>query len=142
MVYKCFEKKDFGCGIKNENISNKELGEELHNYQKIQGKNSTLSFFRQYLGSDVADIQLLNKCNNGICFLMYAPDIFSKYSWVISLKSKKGITITNTFQKLLDEFHRKPNKIRADNGSKFYNGNLNFVLHMYFYRNIYVTQKE
>ena len=73
---------------------------------------------------------------------MYAPDIFSKYSWVIPLKSKKGITITNTFQKLLDEFHRKPNKIRADNGSEFSNGNLNFVLHIYFYRNIYVTQKE
>ena len=33
MVYKCFEKKKIsGSGIKNENISNKELGEELHNY--------------------------------------------------------------------------------------------------------------
>ena len=76
------------------------------------------------MGSDFADIQLLNKCNNGICFLMYAPDIFSKYSWVVPLKSKKEITITNTFQKLLDEFHRKPNKIWADNGREFYNGSM------------------
>ena len=30
MVYKFFHKKSFGSGIKNENISNKQLAEELH----------------------------------------------------------------------------------------------------------------
>ena len=30
MVYKVFDKKTCGSGIKNENISNKELAEELH----------------------------------------------------------------------------------------------------------------
>ena len=30
MVYHFFDKKAFGSGIKNENISNKELAEELH----------------------------------------------------------------------------------------------------------------
>ena len=30
MVYKFFDKNIFGSGIKNENISNKELAEELH----------------------------------------------------------------------------------------------------------------
>ena len=30
MVYKFFDKKSSGSGIKNENISNKELAEELH----------------------------------------------------------------------------------------------------------------
>ena len=30
MVYKCFNKKTSGSGIKNENISNKQLAEELH----------------------------------------------------------------------------------------------------------------
>ena len=47
-------------------------------------------------------------------------DIFSKYSWVIPLKDKKGITITNTFQKFLDESGRKPNKIWVDKSSEFY----------------------
>ena len=54
------------------------------------------------------------------CFI----DISSKYAWVISLKDKKGITITNAFQKFLDESNRKPNKIWADKGSKFYNRSL------------------
>ena len=30
MVYKFFDKKTSGSGIKNENISNKELAKELH----------------------------------------------------------------------------------------------------------------
>ena len=32
------------------------------------------------------------------------------------LKDKKGITITNAFQKSLDESNRKPNKIWVDKG--------------------------
>ena len=38
-----------------------------------------------------------------------------------SLKDKKGATITNAFQKTLDEYRRKPNKIWIDKGSQFYN---------------------
>ena len=30
MIYKCFDKKTSGSGIKNENISNKELVKKLH----------------------------------------------------------------------------------------------------------------
>ena len=37
------------------------------------------------------------------------------------MNGKKDITINNAFQKLLDESNRKPNKIRVDKGSAFYN---------------------
>ena len=37
------------------------------------------------------------------------------------LKDKKGISIVNVFQKILKEYDRKPNKIRVDKGSEFYN---------------------
>ena len=37
-------------------------------------------------------------------------DIFSKYTWVIPIKRTKGITITNAFQKRLDEYRCKSNK--------------------------------
>ena len=54
LVYKSFDKKTSGSGIKNENISNKELMEELHkpiirnfNTRKV---HSTLTFYWQYLG--------------------------------------------------------------------------------------------
>ena len=54
-------------------------------------------------------------------FSLCVVDIFSKYAWVIPLKDKKGITITNAFRKILKESHHKPNKIWAGKGSEFYN---------------------
>ena len=48
-------------------------------------------------------------------------DIFSKYAWVVLLKDKEGITITNAFQKILKESNRKPSQIWVDKGSEFYN---------------------
>ena len=46
--------------------------------------------------------------------------MFSKYTWVVPLKDKKGVTIVNAFQKIISE-GRKPNKIWVDQGSEFYN---------------------
>ena len=40
---------------------------------------------------------------------------------IFTLKDKKGITITNAFQKILKESNRKTNKIWVDKGSEFYN---------------------
>ena len=66
-------------------------------------------------------MQLISKFNKGFRFLLCVIDIFSKYAWVVPLKDKKGITITNAFQKILKESNRKTNKIWVDKGSEFYN---------------------
>ena len=66
-------------------------------------------------------MQLISKFNKGFRFLLCVIDIFSKYAWVISLKDKKGVSIVNAFQKILDKSVHKPNKIWVDKGSKFYN---------------------
>ena len=65
-------------------------------------------------------MQLISKFNKGFKFLLCVFDIYSKYAWVISLKDKKGITINNAFQIILDKSNRKPNKIWLDEGSEFY----------------------
>ena len=52
-------------------------------------------------------------------------DIYSKYAWVIPVKDKKGVTVVNAFQKILDDSERKPNKIWVDKGSEFYNRSMN-----------------
>ena len=73
-------------------------------------------------GADLADIQLTSKFNKGFRFLLCVIDIFSKYAWVIPLKDKKGVSIVNAFQKILDmPKRRKPNKIWVDKRSEFYN---------------------
>ena len=59
-------------------------------------------------------MQLLSKFNKRIHFLLCVTDIYSTYACLVPLKDKKGIAITNAFQKILDESGCKPNK------SKFY----------------------
>ena len=66
-------------------------------------------------------MQLRNKFNKGLRFLLCVIDIFSKYAWVVLLKDKKGVSIVDAFQKILDDSNRKPNKIWVDKGSEFYN---------------------
>ena len=66
-------------------------------------------------------MQLLSKFNKGFRFLLCVIDIFSKYTWVVPLKDRKGVSIVNAFQIILKESNRKPNKIWVDKGSEFYN---------------------
>ena len=66
-------------------------------------------------------MQLISKFNKGFRFLLCVIDIFSKYAWVVPLKDKKGASIVNAFQKILEQSARKPHKIWVDKGSEFYN---------------------
>ena len=54
----------------------------------------------------------------GVHFLLCMINIYSKYAWVILLRDKKVITITNAIQ-ILDESKHKPNKIWVNKGNKF-----------------------
>ena len=73
-------------------------------------------------------MQLISKFDKGFRFLLCFIDIYSKYAVVIPLKDKKGITITNAFQKFLDESNCKPNKIFMDKGSEFCNRSIKLWL--------------
>ena len=66
-------------------------------------------------------MQLISKFNKGFRSLLCVIDIFSKYAWVFPSKDKKGISIVNAFQKILDKSGCKPNKIWVDKGIEFYN---------------------
>ena len=46
-------------------------------------------------------------------------DILSKYTWVIPLKDKKGVTITKAFQNLLKAFNCKQTKYGWIKGGNF-----------------------
>ena len=99
MVYKFFDKNTSGSCIKNENMPNKELAEELHKpiIRKFEKGKVRSSFINNIWGGDLADIQLISKFNKGFTFSLCVIDIFSKCAWVIPLKDKKDITITNGF---------------------------------------------
>ena len=90
--------------------------------KKKKKRRVYFSFKDNVFGAALADMQQISNFNKGIRFLLCAIDIFNKEAWVVSLKHKKGVTITNVFQKVLDKLGRKPNKIWIDKGSEFYNG--------------------
>ena len=132
MVYKFFDKKSSGSGrssssasliVNNDTKQNLQLAEELHKpiIKKFKKRKVYSGFKDNIWGADLADMKSLSKYNKGIKYLLCAIDLFSKYAWVIPIKDKKGISIVNAFQKILNESDRRPNKIWVDKGSEFYN---------------------
>ena len=75
-------------------------------------KRTVYSGFKDNIwGVDLADMQSQSKYNKGIKYLFCAIDLFGKYAWVLPLKDKKGVSIFDAFQKILDDSNRKTNKI-------------------------------
>ena len=72
-------------------------------------------------GADLTDMQLNNKFKKEFHFLLCVIDVYSKYTWIVPSKDKKGVAITKAFQEILDKSGRIPNKIWIDKGSEFYN---------------------
>ena len=95
-------KKTSGSSVINENISNKALVKELHKpiIRKFNKRKLNSTFIDDIWGADLAGMQLKSKFDKVFRFLLCIIEIYSKYGWVIPLKDKKGITITNTFQKI------------------------------------------
>ena len=101
MVYKFFNSK---VAPRNKTISgkgtkevNKFLDEELYKpvIRKFNKRKVYSQFKDNIWGVDLADTKLLSKQN--IKYLLCTIDLFSKYAFVVPLKDKKGISITNAF---------------------------------------------
>ena len=125
MVYKFFNETTKGSGINLEanSLNNEALAEELHKpiIKNLKRRKVCSSFKDNIWGADLADMQLISKYNKGIRYLLCVIDLFSRYAWVVLLKNKKGESIVEGFEKILDDSNRKPNKIWVDHGSEFYN---------------------
>ena len=63
-------KKNSGSGIKNENIANKELAEELHKpiIRRFKKRKVHSTFIDNIWSADLADMQLASKFNNFMCY--------------------------------------------------------------------------
>ena len=87
MVYKFFASKVSGSGEKLI-PGNEQLAIELHKpiIRKFEKRKVYSTFKDNIWGVDSADMQLLNKYNKEIRFLLCVIDIFSKYAWVVPLK--------------------------------------------------------
>ena len=114
-----------GSGIKKDTTKSSSLilADELHKpvIKKFNKRKLYSQFKDNIWGVDLADMQSLSKKNKNIKYLLCAIDLYSKFEFVLPLKDKKGISVTNGFNKIIKQSGRKPNKIWVDQGSEFYN---------------------
>ena len=88
--------------IKNENISNEELAEDLHKpiITKFRKRKVHSSFIDNIWEADLADMQLIITSNKGIRFFLCVIGIFSKYTWAIPFKDKKILHLPMLFKNI------------------------------------------
>ena len=107
-----------GSGLKKDTTKSSSLilADELHKpVIKKSNKRKVYSQFKDNIWRvDLADMQSLSKKNKGIKYLLCAIDLYSKYAFVVPLKDKKVISVTNGFNKIIKQSGRKPNKIWVD----------------------------
>ena len=105
-----------------------ELANELH--KTIRHKFPTRRVFAKKANdiwaADLIEMIPYSRQNKGYKYLLTVIDIFSKYGWIIPLKRKSGVEVTDAFKKLFKE--RIPERIWVDNGREFYNQNLKKLL--------------
>ena len=125
MVYKFFTKKSAGVSVAHV----RPVASNLLLRVKVFGtnnyvKNNTSQLFenlesnmythllRRIIGcADQADMQVISKCNKSIDFYYVSTTFLVNMHGFFPLKERKGVTITNAFQKILSESNRKPDKI-------------------------------
>ena len=68
--------------------------------------------------ADLADMQKLSRRNDGVRFLLFVIDVFTRFLWVEPLKDKSDSSVVEGFEKI---FQRgpKPRRLRTDKGAEF-----------------------
>ena len=72
--------------------------------------------------SDLVDMQKLSKWNKGYKYLLMVLDLFSKYGWIVPLKTKTGLEVSKAFESIFKK--GKPKKLWVDKGKEYYNKNM------------------
>ena len=76
---------------------------------------------------NLADMQSMQKFNDGYRYLLVCIDVFSKYAWVVPLKNKTGLLLVEAFKIILAS-GCKPEKIITDQGTEFFNKHFKALL--------------
>ena len=118
-------KKKLGLGIRWSN----ELADELHKpiRRKFQKRIVFAANVNDIWAADLMEMQPLAKYNNGIKYILMIIDVFSKYGWIVPLKSKTGIDVAGAFKRIFEK-DQKPKMLWTDKGKEFYNKHVAAVL--------------
>ena len=72
--------------------------------------------------ADLVDMSSFSRSNKGYRYLLTVINVYSKYGWIMPLKTKTGKEVAQAFRKLFHSGH--PSRLWTDKGTEFYNRQL------------------
>lgn len=70
---------------------------------------------------DLIEVGAYAQQNSGYRYILVAINVFSKFVWLIPVKTKSAKDVTNAMKKILSEQTQPPRNIQSDLGKEFYN---------------------
>jgi hypothetical protein len=114
-------------------MSKKILVNELHrqvrkNFKRrhviMKGINDTWQI-------DLVEMIPYAKENRGYKYLLTVIDIFSKFAYALSLKTKTGVEVAAAMEKIFMKSQKHPKNIHSDDGKEFFNKNFKGLMKKY-----------
>jgi hypothetical protein len=104
----------------------RQIAYELHRDARrhYPRRHVTVKKFKDLFQADLCDMRLHENENRGYCHILTIIDCFSKYSWAVALKTKRGKEVADAFRSVLEsrekKFLKPPKFLQVDRGSEFY----------------------
>lgn len=86
---------------------------------RFKTANVRVSTIGEQFDIDLLSMINISKENDGVQYLLFCIDIFSRQVWAKPLKNKTAKSVLNAMEAILKD--QTPKKIRSDNGSEFSN---------------------
>ena len=97
--------------------------------KKFQKKKVYVKGIDEIFAADLVDMQAFSEFKNGVKYLLTVIDVFSRYVWMVPLKTKTGLEVTNALKKIFQ--YRKGSKLWVDRGREFYNKHVQELIPLY-----------
>lgn len=81
--------------------------------------------------ADLVEMGNYEAKNNGYRYLLTVIDTFSKKAWVVPVKNKTALFITNAMKSIFNTSNRNPRNLQTDNGKEFYNKQFQQLMKLY-----------
>ena len=106
-----------------------QLADELH--KPVRNHYQKRSVFAKQIddiwAADLVDMSPYSRSNSGYKYLLTVIDVFSKYGWVVPLKTKTGMEVAVAFQELFPD-NAPASRLWTDRNTEFYNQQVERVL--------------
>lgn len=99
------------------------LVEELHKgvRKNFPRRYVTIKGLDDLYQADLVEMIPYSKENNNYKYLLTMIDTFSKRAWAYPLKTKSGVEIGKTLERLFSSMKKTPKFLQVDQGTEFYN---------------------